>query len=106
MALTMTSVPTMAEGPWWTKPGLAGAVLVIYAGTIVGAFFLENDTLRNLLFGSIIANATTVLNYFFGSSSSSAKKDDTIAASNAALAASTPAPVAPLNIPTGSIAPA
>lgn len=81
---------TPAEGPWWTKPSIAYAVLAIYAGTIVGSFYLADNTLKNLLFGSIIANATTVLNYFFGSSSGSQKKDDTIAANSAALASSTP----------------
>jgi hypothetical protein len=83
-------MPVPTEGPWWTKPSLAYAVLSIYAGTIIGSFFLTDNTLKNLLFGSIIANATTVLNYFFGSTSGSQKKDDTIAANSVALATSTP----------------
>lgn len=91
------------EGPWWTRPGLAVITLSIYAGVLAATCFFADNTLRNMMFGSIIPLATTSLNFYFGSSSSSqkkddalavsaAKKDDVLAANAAALASSVPVP--------------
>ena len=52
---------------------------LIFAGTVIVAFFLRNDSILLLVVGAVIANATTTVNFWTGSSSSSQKKDDTIA---------------------------
>lgn len=73
-------VPPPKPAPWWNLMFLAGLLLVIYGGTIAAAvFWLDNDTLKTSLLGSVPVTVMAAINYFFGSSSGSAAKDTTIA---------------------------
>lgn len=65
--------------PWWVLPGLAGVVLVIFAGALAASCFLDDNTLRTQMFTGAYGLATMSVGYFFGSSAGSAKKDDAIA---------------------------
>jgi hypothetical protein len=69
--------------PWWVLPGLAGMVLIIFAGALAASCVLQDDTLRTQMFTGAYGLATMSVGYFFGSSAGSAKKDDAIAASAA-----------------------
>ena len=64
-------------------PGLAAAVLAIYAGAILVAYLVGETTLLTTMLGATIPMAQTVLGYYFGSSRGSQAKDDTIAAQTA-----------------------
>jgi lipopolysaccharide export LptBFGC system permease protein LptF len=44
------------------------------------AWYSKNDGAIQILIGAIVANGTTVVNFYMGSSRSSQKKDETIAA--------------------------
>lgn len=66
--------------PWWVLPGLALAVLVIFAGALAASCILTDDTLRTQMFTGAYGLATLSVGYFFGSSAGSTKKDDAIAA--------------------------
>lgn len=58
--------------------GVVSQLLLIAA---FGFAIMDKDQqLQLLITGAIIANATSVINWFFGSSSGSERKDDTIAA--------------------------
>jgi hypothetical protein len=103
MAERVSDPAVSSDGPWWTKPSIAAYALTIYGCAIAGSFFLTDTTLKNLMLGSAIGLATTVMNFYFGSSSGSQKKDDTIAAQGASLAVSTPA-VAPVTTTTTATA--
>lgn len=76
--------------PWWVLPGLAGVILVIFAGALVASCFVGDGTLRTAMFTAAVTLATTAGGFYFGSSNGSQRKDDTIAAANVALAQSTP----------------
>ena len=65
--------------PWWVLPTLAVIVMAIYTGALAASFFVQDTTLRNILFGGALSQATMVVSYYYGSSSGSAKKDDVIA---------------------------
>lgn len=65
--------------PWWVLPSLAVIVLGIVAAALVASCFFEDGSIRNVLFGGVLAFGSQVISYYFGSSSGSAKKDDTIA---------------------------
>lgn len=66
--------------PWWTLPGLALAVLIIFAGALAASVMLEDNTLRTQMFTGAYGLATLSVGYFFGSSAGSSKKDEAIAA--------------------------
>lgn len=90
MADPVVAPPQSAPTPAWVLPGLAIIILFIYAGSLVAVCFLNNDTLRTSMFGSVPVVVMAAINYYFGSSAGSAKKDDASAAANAtAMAALT-----------------
>ena len=64
--------------------GLVGAALFV-------AFALKNTEMLLLIVGAIIANGTTIVNYWLGSSSGSKRKDAVIASANFAGLRRTPA---------------
>ena len=68
MADPVTVAPPIAPTPVspWTLPVLAIIVLLIYAGVLVAVYFLQNDTLRVAIYGSVPLVVTQVINYFFG----------------------------------------
>lgn len=116
MADPVAQVTPTPPTPVWVLPGLAIIILLIYAGSLAAVCFLNNDTLRTSMFGSVPVVVMAAINYYFGSSAGSAKKDDQSAVTNAnaiaALATSTPPPTAPVTTtitstpPPGSDAPA
>lgn len=55
------------------------ASMVIFAGTVVVAFFFKDPNLLLLVVGAVIANATSAVQFWIGSAAGSQKKDDTIA---------------------------
>jgi hypothetical protein len=53
---------------------------LIFAGTVIVAFFLRDTSILLLVVGAVIANATTTVNFWTGSSSGSQGKDAALAA--------------------------
>jgi hypothetical protein len=75
--------------PAWAKPAVAIFSIVVFVGMMVVAYLTKDQSMIMLLGGSAISMATTAVSYYLGSSSGSAQK-------NATIAASMPAPVAPI----------
>jgi hypothetical protein len=67
--------------------------LLIFSGSLVASFFMQDTGLLNLVVGAAIANATTCVQYWVGSSTGSQKKDMALAAM-AMSKPEAPAPVA------------
>lgn len=76
--------------PWWVVPGLAGMILLIFAGALAASCVIGDTTMRTTMMTGALQLAGVAAGYYLGSSASSQKKDETIAASSAALAASAP----------------
>ena len=53
---------------------------LIFAGSVIAAFFVKDNNLLLLVVGAVIANATTTIQFWVGSSSGSQKKDDALQA--------------------------
>lgn len=77
----VATAPTVPQQqmPWWVLPGLAGVVLLIFAGTTVAAFMGSNETLRTTMATAAIGLTTTAAGFFFQSSIGSKDKSDTLA---------------------------
>jgi hypothetical protein len=80
----------ISRAPWWMLPTLGTFIILLFAATLFGAFWVKNEALILVLASAIMTSLGTVLGFFFGSSASSQKKDDTNALATAALAVSTP----------------
>ena len=66
--------------PAWAKPAIAIASLSVFAGMMAWAFITHDDSMKQLLAGSVIGMAGTAVNYYLGSSSGSDKKTSLLAA--------------------------
>lgn len=53
---------------------------LIFAGTVIVAFFLRDASILLLVVGAVIANSTTTVNFWTGSSAGGQKKDELLAA--------------------------
>ena len=53
---------------------------VSFFGALIVAFLTKDAANLSLLYGAIVANATTTVSYYLGSSASSARKTDLLAA--------------------------
>lgn len=65
--------------PFWAKPSLGAITLLLFVIALALAVVLKNQSALELLIGAVIANASTVINYYFGSSASSDHKTSLIA---------------------------
>lgn len=63
----------------WGQIAISILAQLIFAGTVVVSFFLNDSNILLLVVGAVIANATTTIQFWVGSSSGSQKKDDAIA---------------------------
>lgn len=63
----------------WLQPSLGILIQAIFVAALGIAYVSGDTNALTLMYGAVISNATTVINYYFGSSRGSQKKDDTIA---------------------------
>ena len=64
----------------WGQIGISILAQLIFAGTVVVAFFLHDANILLLVVGAVIANSTATIQFWVGSSSGSQKKDDAVIA--------------------------
>lgn len=62
--------------PSWAKPAIAVFNLGLFVAAMVLVLVFQNAQALQLLIGAIIANSTTVINYYFGSSAGSDRKTE------------------------------
>ena len=55
---------------------------IAFFGALIVAYLTKDAANLSLLYGAIVANATTTVSYYLGSSASSSRKTDLLAASN------------------------
>lgn len=64
----------------WGRVAVSAIGQILLAVALVMAYQLGNDTILNIVVGAIVANGTTIVQYYLGSSASSNKKDEVVAA--------------------------
>lgn len=78
----------------WPQPTLGALILSIFVAGLVLAYLSGDQAALTLMYGAVIANATSVIQFYFGSSRGSQTKDETIAAAAKLGAAQPDQPVA------------
>lgn len=79
----------------WAQPSLGAVQQIVFVAALGLAYLSGDSNALTLMYGAVIANATTVISYYFGSSKSSQAKDETIArAANSNIAQPQPVAIA------------
>jgi len=81
LAAIAASVPKKATA--WSAPIISAVVLLTFASVMILVLTLGvpagNETVANMLLGTLAAMATSVVSYWVGSSAGSARKEDRLA---------------------------
>lgn len=63
----------------WGRLGVSAVGEILLAVALLLAWKIGNEQIFNIVVGAIVANGTTIVQYYLGSSASSAKKDEVVA---------------------------
>lgn len=63
----------------WLQPSLGMLIQGIFVAALVIAYISNDSNALTLMYGAIIANSTTVINFYYGSSKGSQEQRDAIA---------------------------
>jgi hypothetical protein len=78
----------------WLQPSLGVLIQAIFLAALGIAYVSGDSNALTLMYGAVIANSTTVINFYYGSSKGSQEQRETIAAKLNGGAADQPVAIA------------